>query len=155
MGACMYLRRELIARAGPFDVHLGPGAPRFKMADDTEFSHRALIAGCVVVRSPAIVVRHFGARQYTSGAVSRLIRDGTLADGAADMKLLRCGEAIAVGLIVFHAWSKLKRLNLSNLAFRRGPSGGAWIAMYLYGLASSFRLRVDRKRRLYLPAPEM
>jgi GT2 family glycosyltransferase len=154
MGASMYLRRGFLASAGAFDSQLGAGAPIFTSCEDFDYCYRVLAAGGAVVQSPSIAVRHFGARDYKSGAASRLIRDAAFSAAAVDMKLLRCGEGAAVRLIATHTYTNLTRIRLDNVVLRSGPSGLAWISMYLAGLFASFRLRVDRDLRLYRPVAD-
>jgi GT2 family glycosyltransferase len=148
MGAAMYLQRPVWEKVGPFDVHLGAGTP-FGAAEDTDFGYRALSHGERIVVTPACVVRHHGARDYRSGAVSALIRKSAYGLGAHHMKLIRCGDPAAVVLIAARILVLLGRVNIGRLVLARGASGSARIALYLRGLVDSFRLPVDPGRHLY------
>ena len=152
MGAGMYLRRAAVTQVGPFDVHLGPGA-RFGIADDREYTYRVLRSGRAIVMTPTIKVLHYGVRSYHDGSAARMFRTVAYAGGAVDMKLLRCGEWPALLMIPVHAWRFLCFIRPGNLIRRRGATGLAWIVWYVRGLLDSFRVRVDRRRLLYMPQP--
>jgi GT2 family glycosyltransferase len=150
MGASMYLRREAWQRVGPFDTWLGAGA-RFLSSEDWDYTYRVLAAGGSVVETPEVRVMHYGARDYKSGAASRLLRGNAFSHGALHMKLLRSGQFAVVALIVAEAWRDLLLIRPVNLLLRRGPSNVSRILMYARGLLASFQLSVDRARCLYVP----
>jgi len=149
LGAGMYLRRVAAERIGPFDVHLGVGAGRFLSAEDADYAYRALALGCDVVETPAVAIEHYGLRAYGDGMASRNTRENIHAEGALNMKLLRCGDLSALHLIIARGRSHLHSINWANLVTRRGPNGFGRIVMYLRGLYDSFLLPVDRARCLY------
>ncbi len=149
MGASMCLRRGLLDRVGPFDVLMGPGAP-FHGGDDWEYVYRALASGHSVVETPAVTVRHHGARSVRQGAGSRLAWVYAYARGAADMKMLRCGHKVALGFIAANVWYMFSIIRPLNFAFRRGPTYATWLIAYLTGLIGSFQAGVDRERCLYV-----
>lgn len=149
MGASMYLRPALLKQVGLFDEHLGAGAVYFTSTEEWEYAFRALAQGQSIVETPCVVVHHHGLRDYRSGAFSRSRQQAAFSDGAADMKLLRCGDAGALLVIAAHTWKLLKQINIRNLVLRRGPNTLAPLAMYVYGLCASFRLAIDRPRHLY------
>jgi GT2 family glycosyltransferase len=148
MGAAMYLRRPVWEQVGPFDVHLGAGTP-FGAAEDTDFGYRVLCRGERIVITPACVVRHHGARDYNSGAVSALIRTSAYGLGAHHMKLLRCCDPAALVLICARILVLLGRVNIGRLVLGRAATGSARIALYVRGLVDSFMLPVEADRRLY------
>jgi glycosyltransferase involved in cell wall biosynthesis len=148
MAASMYFRRGLYEQAGPIDEQTGAGA-RFA-GEDRDYCYRVLAAGGVVLETPEVCVQHHGARAYRSGAASQLIRRAGYSVGALHMKLLRCGEPIALVLILAELWRSLGRINLPNVLRFRGPTGAAWMAMYVYGLFDSLKYGVDRKHYLWL-----
>jgi glycosyltransferase involved in cell wall biosynthesis len=150
MGASMYLRRTSLRRIGPFDVCLGVGSGYFRSSEDWDYCYRILASGQTVVLTPLITVRHFGARDFAGGGVTRLIRESVYSDGAADMKLLRCGDVAALALIAGHLWRGITKIDLRNIALRRAPSGLAWNVMYVRGILASFRLKVDPRQRVFV-----
>lgn len=149
IGASMYVRRAAMSRIGPFDLYLGAGSGFFSSTDDDDYRYRCLVAGYSVVETPAIVVRHYGMRDYKSGAASRLLRGYAQSNGALHMKLLRCGDLFVLILMVKYASAYLRAINLRNLVLRKGPTRIGQLTMYLRGLGASFRLPVDRRRLLY------
>ena len=151
LSANMYMRREVVARVGLFDTCLGPGSGVFTGGgEDIDYLYRSLARGLHVVYTPHVAVKHYGMRDYGSGAVGRLFRNYAYCSGAADMKLLRCGHVAAIVMIAVHALYCLTRINLPNLISRRGMSNLEWISMYTRGLFASFRLGVDRRHSLYV-----
>ena len=64
-GTNMVVRTEIARGCGGFARELGPGGAGF--AEDTEFSHRLLGAGCRFVYAPQIAVRH----QLTRGRLTK------------------------------------------------------------------------------------
>lgn len=152
VGASMYLRRSLMNVVGPFDVHLGAGADIFPNVEDADYAYRALALGLSIVETPAICITHYGLRSYGSGESARDTRGQIHAEAGLNMKLLRCGDPSALGLIIVRGAQLLAYISWRNLLTRRGPTGLARIAMYLRGLYDSFLLPVDRKRCLYAPA---
>jgi GT2 family glycosyltransferase len=59
----MALRRQVIDRVGPFDPRFGGGA-RFPAAEDNDFCHRLLEAGCEIRYVPEAVIYHKAWRTY-------------------------------------------------------------------------------------------
>ncbi len=148
-GACMFMRRELAQRIGPFDVHFGP-VGHFQTAEDGDYIYRTYMAGCSVVCTPAIVAAHHGLRDYSSGAASRLIRAYQYGIAAYFMKALRSGDPIALVWILYEIWGALGRINVKNILLRRGPSGLLPLSTFVSGLARSFMLRIDHERHLHV-----
>lgn len=147
-GGSMYLRRSMARRIGPFDIYFGPGA-YFPTDGDADYSFRALIHDCVVVETPEIGVLHHGARSYASGEVAYLYRIAYFSHGALHMKLLRCGNLFAVGLILRSIWTYIKVIRVHKVLLGQ-PANLAWITFYVYGLVASFRFHVDRQQVIYI-----
>ena len=147
MGASMYVWPARSAHRHRFDVHLGAGA-RWPAADERDYACRLVLSGESLVLTPTIHVQHYGARSRAQGAAGKLFRGYMLADGAMDMKMIRCGDIASV-------WRALTLIRiytaslLSALATGRRPLGLGRLAMYVRGLAESFLLPVDRSQRRY------
>ncbi len=149
MGACMFVRRDVAVRVGPFDVHMGPGS-RFLACEDGDWAYRAVRAGCSFVATPDVVVEHHGFRDYASGAARRLNRDYQFGTATWLMKLVRMGDPLALFWIADQLYRYGRFINLRRLLPGQGESGLSKIVMFVLGLASSFQLSVDRQRGLYV-----
>jgi len=147
-GASMYARHSLLRMIGPFDVLFGAGA-YFPSNDDTDYACRTLLKGGAVVETPQIVVQHYGARDFETGAAARMFQDIAFSQGAMHMKYLRCGHPHALWLIMLYLCRYVLRVNLVNLVRRKGPSNLAWLARYLHGIITSFRFSISRRRLIY------
>ena len=64
-GVNMALRRDVLARVGPFDECLGPGTPA-RSGDDNDMFTRVLRAGYRIAYEPAALVWHQDRRDWTS-----------------------------------------------------------------------------------------
>jgi ADP-heptose:LPS heptosyltransferase/GT2 family glycosyltransferase len=148
IGAAMYARRSALDRVGAFDIHLGAGS-RFRSGEDLDYTYRILADGLAIATTPTITVDHFGGRRFENGDASRLWRNIAYSEGTLHMKLLRCGDPIAVVLMATRIWRNIFVVRPLNLLLRRGNSHLARLPMYLWGLLASFELSVDRKRYLY------
>lgn len=146
-GACMFVRREVLAATGDFDVHLGPGT-HFPSSEDGDLTYRALMAGYSVVCSPAIEVEHHGLRDYASGAAAGHLRAYSYGTGAWHMKQLRLGDPFAVVWIARELRRTLAYVRPIGL-LGRGPTGLGPLVALIRGLAGSYRLAVDRQRGIY------
>jgi GT2 family glycosyltransferase len=150
MGASMYLHRALVGRHALFDPYLGPGARPFSSSQDWDFAYRILWSGGLVVKTPGIVVRHYGSRDHRTGAAAQLVRSWAFSNGGITVKLLRCGDAAALLLLGAQLRLWVSRVQLRNLALLRRPNGGSGILWFLRGLFAGFRLRVNRADSLYM-----
>jgi glycosyltransferase involved in cell wall biosynthesis len=65
LGANMTMRRSVVEMVGPFDVRFGAGA-LFRSGEDTEYLHRAMLAGIPVKYVPDMTVHHFHGRKAVS-----------------------------------------------------------------------------------------
>jgi len=152
LSANMCVCRDALRQVGLFDTCLGPGSGVFSGGgEDIDLLYRSLAAGLQVVYTPRVAVEHYGVRDYKSGSVTRLVRDYAYCSGAADMKLLRCGNMMGLILVAVHALYCVTRINARNLVLQRGPVNSEWITMYVRGLFASFQLGIDQTRRLYTP----
>jgi glycosyltransferase involved in cell wall biosynthesis len=148
MGAGMYLRRSLCRNLGPMDIYAGAGG-HFHASEDRDYTYRALAAGLTVIETPSIVIQHFGRRGYRSGAASRLMRSGAYAQGAVDVKVLRCKDASGLIFIVRHFVEQLTKIDVGRLILLRGSTGAAWITHYILGIVAGLRLPLDQRFSLF------
>jgi len=147
MSASLAVRRAAIGAIGPIDEQTGAGA---RLAgEDRDYTYRALRVGRLVVETDAIVVTHYGARAYTTGAASRLVRRAASAQGALDMKALRCGDPAALVFVLAHLGQCLGRIKVRYLVTRRRPSNIAWIILYVRGALASLAYGVRRDTCLW------
>jgi len=142
------VRRPVLASVGVFDPVLGAGAPLLS-GGETDFLFRVLKAGRKVVNASEVEVDHLGVRR--PGAETRdLIRGYGVGISAALMKHVRLGDAGAIRLYLrWLGW--LVRVVASNLVRGRRPLGVGFALSFLAGARASFRFRIDRVRRLYVP----
>lgn len=140
LGCNMAFRRSVPARIGKFDDRFGAGAP-LRAAEDTDFLHRALIAGCRIAYHPDVLLYHNHGR-VTHDQVMRLRRSYNYADGAFLMKCLLAGERMAPRWIYWRlaallarvlrppAWLTARRDNTRLLLdFLAGAAAFTWCAM--------------------------
>jgi GT2 family glycosyltransferase len=149
MSASMYMQRHVVRQIGPFDLNLGPGAALFRNGEDTDYVCRTLLLGYQVLVTPAIQVRHHGARSFKDGAASQNIRATAHSRGGLVLKLLRCGHLAALRLLAKDLSYNFSRVEWDHILNRQGPTGLAWMAFYLRGLRDSTRLSVDQQHLLY------
>lgn len=144
MGANFALRREIIDRIGGFDEALGGGGP-LRSSQDFDFQFRAYREGAICLLTPDVWVHHYGIRDDDAWPMT-LVAYG-VGDGAFYFKHVRCGDLLALRLLV----GRLGRLTLSQLLspIRRRPSQWPYLRSYMTGIRASMRYRIDRKRRLY------
>jgi len=147
MSANLCVRQTAVKCIGPLDTWTGAGARL--ASEDRDYTYRALRAGYTVVETDEITVTHYGARAYATGEASRLIRRAARAQGALDMKVLRCGDPAGLVFILTHLAQCLGRIRIGQLIARRQPSNAAWIVMYVGGLIASLSYGVERARCLW------
>jgi hypothetical protein len=153
MGASMYLRLGS-ARPRLFDPCLGPGA-RFRGSQDWDYIYRSLLANDLVAETPEIVVTHHGVRHYSDGSASAKGLDYSYGLGASHAKLVRCGELVAVAMIVSRLIHSVAAIRPHRRLFGR-PTNFGRIPAYLRGIRDSLRTPVDSHSNLFKwePAPE-
>lgn len=142
------VRRDVFARVGSFDRLLGPGAP-LVCGEEPDFLFRVLKAGLKVVNAREVVVDHLGVRAHgrESTKLSRIYAAGT---GAAIFKHVRLGDLDAIALYLRHLGG-CGRLIFTNLVHLHRPIGIGYTLAFLSGAFASFRFRIDRGQRLYVP----
>jgi GT2 family glycosyltransferase len=143
----MFMRREVTKGIDGFDVHLGGGG-RFPSHEDGDYAYRAYRAGFSFVHAPAVVVDHYGMRDYRSGAASRLVRSYHIGRGAFIMKALRLRDPFAPIWLADFLCRYLRHVDQRDPL--QGRMGMTRLVEYLHGLYASFQLRVDRQSGNYL-----
>jgi glycosyltransferase involved in cell wall biosynthesis len=152
MSANMAARRDALARTGPFDDLLGPGAP-FGSAEDTDMVYRLLSCGYRVGLSNTAPVLHLGDRYFADGSARRLVFAYCLGMGGFVGKHARCGDKTIFGIGLRWFVSEGRDV-FGNLVTGTRPVGVRRITGYLQGLARSRCYPVDRRRRIFIaPTP--
>jgi glycosyltransferase involved in cell wall biosynthesis len=146
MGASMSLRLRPATHIR-FDPLLGPGA-QFRSSQDVDYAYRVLAAGEMIVETPNIVVEHHGAREYAGGKARVKVRDYLYGAGAAEAKLLRCGQLIMIVAIIRRLIKSVSAIRPQN-AIRHQPTRVGGLVMYLRGLRDSLRISIDRQAKVY------
>jgi len=146
MGASMSLRLRR-GRHIRFDPLLGPGA-QFRSSQDVDYAYRVLAAGEMIVETPNIVVVHHGARPYAGGKARLKVRDYLYGAGAAEAKLLRCGQLIMIVAIIRRLMKSVSAIRPQN-AIRHQPTRVGGLVMYLRGLRDSLHMSIDRQAKVY------
>jgi len=85
VGANFAVRREVAARIGEFDEHLGAGA-RFAAAEETDYMLRAESLGVRMVSTPKVIISHTHGYRYGWRAVYRHRRAYARGNGAVAAK---------------------------------------------------------------------
>jgi GT2 family glycosyltransferase len=145
--ANLSLRRSILGQVGPFDPMLGAGAP-LPSGGEPDFLFRVLRVGLKVVNAEEVLVEHLGVRQHGHES-STLIRGYGVGTGAAFLKHIRLGDARAALVYVRFLASTTVRV-ISNLLFRRKPTGAGFLLALLSGALASYRYGIDRERRQYV-----
>jgi glycosyltransferase involved in cell wall biosynthesis len=144
VGANFAVRRSVLEALGRFDPLLGPGAPYFKAAEETDLLIRALTAGRCIVNAAECDVLHLGVR--TGDAVRRLHVGYQVAVGAAFGKHARLSGA--AGLRDCARWTAYYvRLIGGDLFHLRHPRVGV-LAYFVGGALLTFRYRLNRRRKV-------
>jgi glycosyltransferase involved in cell wall biosynthesis len=145
IGANFAIRRDVLARLGGFDPLLGPGAPYFRGAEETDLLIRALHEGYRVINAEECDVLHLGVR--TGADVRPLHVAYQFAVGAAFGKYARLtglsGIRDAGRWVDFYA-----RMTLSDTLRLRRPRPGV-LFYFVAGAVLTFRYRVDRTRKVF------
>jgi glycosyltransferase involved in cell wall biosynthesis len=146
--ANLALRRDILKRVGKFDPILGAGAPLIS-GGEPDFLYRVLRAGLKVINASEVVVDHFGVR--APGLETRkLIHGYMLGTGAAFWKHVRLGDAVALGVYLNFIATILRGIGI-NLLREKRPQGLGYLIAFLRGTVQSYRFRVDRNLRQYIP----
>jgi glycosyltransferase involved in cell wall biosynthesis len=147
IGANFAIRRRVFEELGCFDVLLGPGAPAFRGAEETDLLIRAVHRGYRVVNAAESSVLHLGIR--TGDEVRPLHVQYQFAVGAAFGKHARLdgvsGVADAVRWVAFYT-----RKTLVDAVRLNRPRPGV-LYYFVAGALSSFRYRLDPVRGAFAP----
>jgi GT2 family glycosyltransferase len=145
--ANLALRREVVARVGPFDPLLGAGSP-LRSGGEPDFLYRVLRAGLKLVYAREVLVDHLGVRGH--GQESRkLIRGYGFGTGAAFFKHVRLGDSVAARVYASFLIASLQRV-CGNLIRTKRPVGLGYSLAFVWGTISSCRFGVDRQSRMYV-----
>ncbi|GAC1401307.1 MAG: hypothetical protein NVSMB52_15130 [Chloroflexota bacterium] len=142
MGASMYVRHPLITAGIPYDVAIS-------MGEDRDYVYRVLAEGYAIMVTPAIVVLHFGGRDYAGGVADQRIRDGVYSWGALDMKYLRSADIAMAVLIPAHFLGCLLAVDFRRAFLRPRGSRIGWPIFYIRGLIAGVHRPVVRRHRLW------
>lgn len=147
IGANFAIRRKALSELGGFDPLLGPGAPVFRGAEETDLLIRALHARYRVINASECSVLHLGIR--TGADVRPLHVAYQFAVGAAFGKHARldgiAGVRDAARWVDFYV-----RLAVNDAVRMRKPRASV-LAYFVTGALSTFRYSVDRETRSFRP----
>jgi glycosyltransferase involved in cell wall biosynthesis len=145
IGANFAIRREVLAGLGGFDPLLGPGAPFFRGAEETDLLIRAIHRGHLVVNAVECDVLHLGIR--TGADVRPLHQAYQFAVGAAFGKHARLSGLS--GLRDAGRWVSyyLKKTLRDALELRRPRPGVLYY--FVTGAAKTYRYRLDAQRGVF------
>jgi hypothetical protein len=147
IGASFAVRRQVLRALGGFDPYLGPGAPKFFAAEETDLIIRALHGGYRVVNTTDCEVSHLGVRQGSDAR--RLIVGYRLSVGAAFGKHARLSGW--AGVRDTARWATFfARQTVRDVAAGTRPNPGS-VLYFLAGAALSFRYAVDRQGQVFRP----
>ncbi len=146
MGADMAIRRAMLDDLVGFDEALGGGAP-LRSSQDFDFSFRAYRAGYAILLDPAVKVDHYGSRTPEQWPATQ--RNYGIGDGAFYSKHIRCGDALALRLLV-HQFAWVSRSWLTESWRARRPVVVSDYGRNLFtGIRLGSRFGVDKSKRLY------
>lgn len=91
ISANLALRRDVVAKVGSFDEHLGPGA-YFPAADDTDYKLRLEALKVKMLTTPHVLVFHEHGFRYGWRAVVNHLYNYTFGNGALAAKLTLMGD---------------------------------------------------------------
>jgi GT2 family glycosyltransferase len=147
IGANFGIRRDVLASLGGFDPLLGPGAPVFRGAEETDLLIRGIFRGLRVINAAECDVLHLGVR--TGADVRPLHMQYQFAVGAAFAKHARLGGVAAVRDAA--RWVKFYTLmSLRDAASLKKPRAGV-LWYFVSGAVSTFRYGVDPQRHVFAP----
>jgi hypothetical protein len=142
----MALRRTLWLEMGGFDEALGAGTD-FPAAEDLDAAYRVVRSGRKLAHVPAPSVIHLGAREGEE--LSRLFVGYAKAKGAMLAKLIRCGEAFALEVLVRDVLRQTGSTLLAAIRDER-PLGMRSVGAYFQGAWRSRALKVDRDHKVFV-----
>jgi glycosyltransferase involved in cell wall biosynthesis len=145
IGANFAIRRHILQTLGGFDPLLGPGAPFFRGAEETDLLIRALSRGYLVINAAECDVLHLGIR--TGADVRPLHQAYQFAVGAAFGKHARLSGLS--GLRDLARWINFYvRMNVQDGLELRRPRAGV-LYYFITGAAKTFRYRVDKAKNVF------
>jgi glycosyltransferase involved in cell wall biosynthesis len=147
IGANFAIRRETLRALGGFDPLLGPGAPYFRGAEETDLLIRAIASGRRIINARECDVLHLGIR--TGDDVRPLHVQYQFAVGAAFGKHARISGLR--GLMDAGRWVTfyLKKTAADALRGER-PRPGV-LAYFVSGATLTLRYRIDRQGHVFRP----
>jgi GT2 family glycosyltransferase len=146
MGADMAIRRAMIDTVTGFDEALGGGAP-LRSSQDFDFALRAYRAGYAIRLDPTVTVDHYGSRTPEQWPATQ--RNYGIGDGAFYSKHIRCGDGLALRLLLRQfAWVS-KVWALESLRERRPVAISDYGRNLFTGIRLGSRFAVDKEHRLY------
>jgi glycosyltransferase involved in cell wall biosynthesis len=145
MGANMAIRRSLLDQVQGFDEALGGGGP-LRSSQDFDFSYRTYRSGMAILLDPSVMVDHYGTRTKDQWPLT--MKNYGIGDGAFYGKHIRCGDSLALRLLLRQIGVSVRRSLGSSLRQRRPVLDpyGRYIGQ---GLRDGARFDIDRKHRLY------
>jgi GT2 family glycosyltransferase len=146
IGANMGIRRKVFEELGGFDALLGPGAPVFRGAEETDLLIRATHRGYRVVNARELSVLHLGYR--TGVDVRPLHVQYQTAVGAAFGKHARLdGKGGLLDAARWVAFYTGKTLN--DAVHLRRPRPGV-LYYFVKGALGTFRYKLDKRRGIFV-----
>jgi len=147
IGANFAIRRKVLEQLGGFDPLLGPGAPYFKGAEETDLLIRALNRGYRVINAAECAVLHLGVR--TGEDVRPLHVGYQFAVGAAFGKHARLSGLPGLRDATRWVWFYTRK-TARDLWQRRRPRPGV-LVYFVAGALLTFRYRLDRPGGVFRP----
>jgi GT2 family glycosyltransferase len=146
MGANMAVTREMLAKVGGFDEALGGGGP-LRSSQDSDFAYRTYLSGYAILLEPSVQVDHYGTR--TKAQWPDTMANYGIGDGAFYSKHIRCGDMLALRLLVKqYLYCRLRELKyvLRTGKFERDDYGkNLWV-----GVKAALPFDVDKRFRVFL-----
>ncbi len=145
MGANFAARRRLFRTVGLFDEVLGGGAA-LRSSQDFDLAYRTYRAGLVTMLRPEVTVVHDGYREPEE--VPMLLRSYGVGDGGFYAKHVRCGDVLALRLLLARMVRKAAKLAVRR-TLRLKADEGFYLRGVIEGIRRSLRYEVDRGARRY------
>ena len=145
IGANIAFRASVLASVGVFDEVLGAGGPLYS-CEDGDMTYRVLRRSYAVMNVNDAYVTHHGFRDWQEAQV--VLRHSLLAVGATCVKHLRLGDMAILPTMIYIWFGRC--VSWKDLFLLRRRSGLGRLLFYMYGMALSFRYRVDRRTRTYI-----
>ena len=146
MGANMAMRRAMLDDVVGFDEALGGGAP-LRSSQDFDFSLRAYRAGYAIRLDHQVKVDHYGSR--TPEQWPGTLRNYGIGDGAFYSKHIRCGDALALRLLLRQFARVSGSWMVRSVRGRRPAPVDLYGRNLVTGIRMGSRFDVDKDRRLY------